>query len=89
MNIFIHFKMAETLNVEEIIDVLCEGSYNVSGEESVENEGVSGGENERGDVGGGVLMDPNTDAIVFLKTKAIYPCQLLIRESWIWLEAIY
>ena len=81
--------MAETLNVEEVVDVLFEGSDNVSGEESMENEGVSDGENERGDVGRGVLMDPNTDAIVFLKTKAIYPRQLLIRESRIWLEAIY
>ncbi len=79
MNILIHFKMAETLNVEEVVDVLFEGSDNVSGEESMENEAVSDGEDERGNVGRGVLMDPNTDAIVFLKTKAIYPRQLLIR----------
>ena len=65
------------MNVLDVIEQL----------ESEENEnGVR--ESERGDEEQRVLLDPNFDAIVFLKTTPIYPRQLLIGESSIWLAAI-
>ena len=36
-----------------------------------------------------VLLDPNIDAINFLKTKAIYPRSLFLVESKLWLGAIH
>ncbi len=70
--------MATALSVEEVIEeVLGE-----SGEESVVSESERDDQQER------VMLDPNLDAIVFLKTKPIYPRQLLIGECRVWLAAI-
>ena len=73
--------MATALNVVEVIEEL----FDVENERSEE-------ENENGvmerDDGERVRLDPNFDAIVYLKTKAIYPRQLLIGESSIWLATI-
>ena len=66
-----------SLSVEEVIEEVLQDS----GEEN-------DCESEREDQRERVLLDPNFDAIVFLKTKPIYPRQLLIGESLIWLAAI-
>ena len=65
-----------SLSVEEVIDEVLQDS----GEENV-------CESERENQRERVLLDPSFDAIVFLKTKPIYPRQLLIVESLIWLAA--
>jgi hypothetical protein len=65
------FQMAIELSVEEVMEeVLGE-----SGEESVMSESETKDQRER------VLLDPNLDAIVSLKTKSLYAWQLLIGES--------
>ena len=65
-----------SLSVEEVIEDVLQDS----GEENV-CEGEREDQRE-------TQLDPNFDAIVFLKTKPIYPRQLLIGESLIWLAAI-
>ena len=57
-----------SLSVEEVIEKVLQAS----GEENV-------CEREREDQRERVLLDPNFNPIVFLKTKPIYPRQLLIR----------
>ena len=53
-----------------------------------ENEGGNVREG-KGSVGGGVPVNPDVEAIVYLKTKAIYPRNLFIREPGFWLSAIH
>lgn len=78
--------MAEKLCVEEVIERIFE---------EVSGDGVSGdGESERDEeenerVDENVILDPNIDGIVFLKTKAIYPRNIFKSESRLWLKAIH
>ena len=76
--------MAEALNVEQVLQGIFEDFSEVSNEESEEKERRDLAE----DGGGDVPMHENMDAIVYLKTRAIYPRKLFINESQIWLTAI-
>ena len=77
--------MAANLNVEEVIEKVFEevsGGEEVSGDDESVDEGEERAEDD-------VLLDPNIDAIIFLKTRPIYPRNIYILESKIWLETIH
>ena len=76
--------MAEALNVEQVLQGIFEDFSEVSDGESEEKERRDLAEDEGGDV----PTHENMDAIVYLKTRAIYPRKLFINESQIWLTAI-
>ena len=71
-----------------MLDEVFERSSNGSEEKWEESEGGDVREGE-GSVGGGVLMNPDVYAIIYLKTKAIHPPDLFIRESGFWLSAMH
>ena len=56
-----------------MLDEVFERSSNISQEKWEESEGGNEGEGE-GSVGGGVPMNPDVYAVVYLKIKAIHPC---------------
>ena len=76
--------MAEALNVEQVLQGIFEDFSEVSDGESEEKERRDLAEDGAGDV----PMHETMDAIVYLKTRAIYPRKLFINESQIWLTAI-
>ena len=62
------------INIQEVIEKVFEevsGGEEVSGDEESVDEGEQRAED--------VLLDPNIDAITFLKTKPIYPRNIYIR----------
>ena len=78
--------MAEAFNLFLVFDAVFERSSNVSQEKWDENEGGNVREG-KGSVGGGVSVNLDVEAIVYLKTKEIYDfiylnlSNLFIRES--------
>ena len=55
-----------------MLDEVFKRSSNISQEKWEESEG--GNEGGEGSVGGGVPMNPDVYAVVYLKIKAIHPC---------------